>query len=101
MLKSLLPNNVKLIVTTDDIRLRLNLNKNKTIKFKQKTIFYPILGFSQSHSGVLDDIEGFIQNIADTFKIEKPISITGNDKVLLKCDCINGYIVNGIQELIL
>ena len=36
-----------------------------------------------------------------TYKSEKPINITGVDKIHLKRDCINGSIVNGLREPIL
>ena len=49
----------------------------------------------------MDDIDGFYQLIAGSYKSEKPINITGIDKVHLKCDCIDGSIVNGIREPIL
>ena len=39
--------------------------------------------------------------IAGSYKSEKPINITGIDKVQLKCDFINGSIVNRIREPIL
>ena len=39
--------------------------------------------------------------IARSYKSDKPINITGIDKVHSKCDCINGSIVNGIREPIL
>ena len=39
--------------------------------------------------------------IAGSYKGEKPINITGIDKVHLKCDCIIGNIVNGTREAIL
>ena len=39
--------------------------------------------------------------IAGSYKSDKPISITGIDKVHLKGDCIQGSIVNGIRESIL
>ena len=32
---------------------------------------------------------------------EKPVMITTTDKVHLKCDCVDGSIVNGIRERIL
>ena len=38
---------------------------------------------------------------AGSNKIEKPINFTSIDKVHLKCDCIQGSIVNGIREPIL
>ena len=39
--------------------------------------------------------------IAGSYKSDKPINITEIDKIQLKCDCINGSIVNGVSELIL
>ena len=39
--------------------------------------------------------------IAGSYKSDKPINITGIDKIQLKCDCIQGSIVNGIKEPIL
>ena len=48
------------------------------------------MGFTQSHSGLSGDIEGFIQFIPGSYKSNKPIIITGIDKIHLKCDCING-----------
>ena len=62
---------------------------------------YTILGFTQSHSYPLDDIDGFYQLIAGSYRSDRPINITGIDKVHLKCDCIQGSIVNGIREPIL
>ena len=39
--------------------------------------------------------------IAELYKSEKPINITGIDKIHLKSDCIIGSIVNGVREPIL
>ena len=39
--------------------------------------------------------------IPGSYKSEKPINITGIDKVHLKCDCIDGSIMNGTREPIL
>ena len=36
--------------------------------------------------------------IPGSYKSDKPINITGIDKIHLKCDCIQGSIVNGIRE---
>ena len=58
------------------------------------------MGFTQSHSCPLDGIDGFYQLVAGSYKSEKPLNITGIDKVHLKCDCIDGSIVNGIRERI-
>ena len=39
--------------------------------------------------------------IAGSYKSDKPNNITGIDKIHLKCDCIQGSIVNGKREPIL
>ena len=39
--------------------------------------------------------------IAGSYKSNRPINITGIDKIHLKCDCIQGSIVNGNREPIL
>ena len=100
-LKYILPNNVKVSVTIDDIRFKSNLKINQTLIFTKNSFFHTILGFVQSYSGELGDIEGFIQLIPGSYKSDKPINITGIDKVHLKCDCVQGSIVNGIREPIL
>ena len=63
--------------------------------------FYTILGFTQSYSGVLGDIEGFVQLIPGSYRSDKPVNITGVDEVHLKFDCFFGSIFNGIWEPIL
>ena len=100
-LKYILPDNVKVSVTIDDIRLKSNLKINQTLIFTEKSFFYTILGFTRSHSYPLDDIDGFYQLIAGSYKSNRPINITGIDKVHLKSDCIQGSIVNGLREPIL
>ena len=100
-LKHILPDNVKVNITIDDIRLKSNLKINQTLIFSEKSFFYTILGFTQSRSYPLDDIDGFYQIIAGSYKSDKPINITGIDKIHLKCNCIQGSIVNGIREPIL
>ena len=100
-LKYILPNNVRVSVTIDDIRLKSNLKIIQTLIFTNKSFFYTILGFTRSHSYPIDDIEGFYQLIAGSYKSDRPINITGIDKVHLKCDCINGSIVTGTREPIL
>ena len=100
-LKYILPNNVKVTITIDDIRLKSNLKTNQTLIFTEKSFFYTILGFTRSQSYPLDDIEGFYQLIAGSYKSERPINISGIDKIHLKCDCIQGSIVNGIREPVL
>ena len=39
--------------------------------------------------------------ISGSHESDKPINITGIDKIHLKCDCIQGSIVNGIREPVL
>ena len=100
-LKHILPDYVKINITIDDIRLKSNLKTNQTLIFTEKSFFYTILGYTQSRSYPLDDIDGFYQLIAGSYKSDRPINITGIDKIHLKCDCIQGSIVNGIREPIL
>ena len=100
-LKYILPYNVKVSVTIDDIRLKSNSKVNQTLIFTEKSFFYTILGFTQFHQGPSNDIEGFYQILPGSYKSDKPINITGIDKIYLKCDCIQGSIVNGIREPIL
>ena len=100
-LKHISPDNVKINITIDDIRLKSNIKFNQTLIFTEKSFFYTILGFTQSRLYPLDDIDGFYQLIAGSYKSDRPIDITGIDKIHLKCDCIQGSIVNGIREPIL
>ena len=96
--KYILPDNVKVSVTIDYIRVKSILKINQTLIFSGKTFFYTILGFTRSTSHPLDNKDGFYQLIAGSYKNEKPIKITGIDEIHLKCDCINGSIVNGTRE---
>ena len=99
--KHILPENVKVNITIDDIRLKSNLKTNQTLIFSEKSFFYTTLGFTRSRSYPLEDIDGFYQLIAGSYKSDKPINITRIDKVHLKADCIQGSIVNGVREPIL
>ena len=101
ILKPFSPNNVKVSFTIDDNRLKANLKTNQTLIFTEKSFFYTIVGFTRSRFYLLDDIEWFYQLIAGLYKGDKPINIIGVDKIHLKCDCIQGSIVNGIREPIL
>ena len=100
-LKYILPDIVKVSVTIDDNRLKSNIKINQTLIFTEKTFFYTILGFTRSRSYPFDDIAVFYQLIAGSYEGDRPNNITRSDKVLLKCDCIQGSIVNGIREPIL
>ena len=57
------------------------------------------LGFVESYPGVLGDIDGFVQLIPGSYKSDKFNNTTGSDKIYLKCDCIQGSIVNGSRNL--
>ena len=103
-LKHNLPDNVKVSITIDDVRLKSKLIDNQISIFTEKSFFYTILGFTRSSSYPLDDIEGVHrvhQLIAGSYKSDKPTNITGIDKIHLKCDCIHESNVNGIREPIL
>ena len=99
--KKILPNNIEINVSIDERKYKTDFKINQTLIFTNKSFFYIILGFTQSHSYPLDDIDGFYQLIAGSYKSDKPINITGIDKVHLKCDCIDGSIMNGTREPIL
>ena len=51
----------------------------------------------------LNTVLGFTHTVypPETHTSEKPVMITTTDKVHLKCDCVDGSIVNGIREQIL
>ena len=51
----------------------------------------------------LNTLLGFAQTDypLGTYTSEKPVMITTTDKIHLKCDCVDGSIVNGIREQIL
>ena len=60
-----------------------------------------MLRFLQSHSGPLNDIEGFVQLIPGSYKSAKPIIFTGIDKVHLKFNFNNDSNVNGVREILM
>ena len=49
-LKNFPPENVKISVTIDEKKHKSNLKINQTLTFTNKSFFYTILGFIQSHS---------------------------------------------------
>ena len=99
--KFILPDNVKVSVTIDGVRLKSKLKVIQTLIFTEKSFFFTILSFTRSRSYPVDDIEGFYQLIAGSYKSDKPIKGTTIEKIHLKCDCIQGSVVNGIREAIL
>ena len=70
-----------------------------------KKLFKSILTTSNGiyFNSELNKVLGFTErNYPEgTHKSEKPVMITTTDKVHLKCDCVDGSIVNGIREQIL
>ena len=100
-LRKILPDNLEISVTIDEKIYKSNLETLQTLIFTDKSFFYNIVGFTQSQSYPLGNIDGFYQLLAGSCKSEKPINTTGNDKVRLKCDCIQGSIMNGSREPIL
>ena len=99
--KHILSKNVELNVSIDDDRLKSNLKTNQAFLITEKSFFYTILGFSRSRSYPSEDVDEFYQLVAGSYKTDRPINITGVDKVHLKCDCFNISIVNGVREPIL
>ena len=81
MLKSLLLSKVKVNTTTDDIRLKSNLNNKKTFRFPKKNFFHTILGFTESQSELLGDISVLVQLIPGSYESERPKKLNGIDKV--------------------
>ena len=63
-LKYILPDNVKMSITIDDVRLKSKLKIIQTLIFTEKFSFFTILGITRSRSYPLDDIDGFCQLIA-------------------------------------
>ena len=50
LLNSSLPKEVKVNITNDGVRLKSNLNVNRTIRFTKKSFFFTVFGFIESHS---------------------------------------------------
>ena len=99
-LKNILPNNVKVNITIDDVRLKSIFKTSQNLIFTEKSFFYTILGFTRSHSYPLDDIDGFYQLTAGSYKSDRPTNITAIDKIQSNFDCIQESIVNSIRETI-
>ena len=82
-LKNILPD-VKISVIIDEKIYKSNLEIDQTLMFTNKSFFYTILGFTQSHSYPLDDIGGFYKLVAGSYKSDRPINITGVDEIHIK-----------------
>ena len=91
---------MKITITVDDIRLKSILKINHTFILTKK-FFSNNFRFYSINSYPLDNINGFYQLIAGSYKSDQPINITGIDKVQLNCDCVNSSKINGVREPIL
>ena len=80
-------NGLSINIEADTISMKSVLTTSNPIYFNSK--LNELLGFTDTNY-----IEG-------THISEKPVMITTTDKVHLKCDCVDGSIVNGIREQIL
>ena len=78
---------LRINIEADTISMTSVLTTSNPIYFNSK--LNELLGFTKT-----DYLQG-------THISEKPIMITTTDKVHLKCDCVDGSIVNGIREQIL
>ena len=79
-------NGVYINIEADTISMKSVLTTSNPINFNSK----------------LNELLGFTMGcyIPGTHISEKPVMITTTDKVHLKCDCVDGSIVNGIREQI-
>ena len=84
---SLLDSDFKINIEADTISMKSVLTNSYSIYFNPE--LNTLLGFTN---------KGYSSG---THKSEKPVMITTTDKVHLKCDCVDGSIVNGIREQIL
>ena len=78
---------LKINIEADTISMKSVLTTSYSIYFNSE--LNTLLGFTN---------KGYS---AGTHISEKPVMITTTDKVYLKCDCVDGSIVNGIREQIL
>ena len=80
-------NHIEFNIQADTISMKSILSTSNHIVFNSE--LNNLLGFTKTRYS-----EG-------THRSEKPVLITTTDKVHLKCDCVDGSIVNGIREQIL
>ena len=84
---SLLDSDLKINIEADTISMKSVLTTSLPIYFNSE--LNTLLGFTKT------------DYTAGTHISEEPVMITTTDKVDLKCDCVDGSIVNGIREQIL
>ena len=80
-------NHFEFNIQADTISMKSKLSSSNHIVFNSE--LNNLLGFTK------------IRYPEGTHRSEKPVMITTTDKVHLKCDCVDGSIVNGIREQIL
>ena len=79
--------NLSFNIKANDVLMKSILTTSNSIHFNSE--LNALLGFTNKFYP------------AGTLTSEKPVMITTTDKVHLKCDCVDGSIVNGIREQIL
>ena len=84
---SLFDSDLKINIEADTISMKSVLTTSNSIYFNSE--LNTLLGFTKT------------DYTAGIHRSEKPVMITTTDKVHLKCDCVDGSIVNGIREQIL
>ena len=84
---SLFDSDLKINIEADTISMKSVLTTSYSIYFNSE--LNTLLGFTKT------------DYTAGIHRSEKPVMITTTDKVHLKCDCVDGSIVNGIREQIL
>ena len=91
-------NAIKQKINESDYDFKFDLIPD-TISMKSVLTFSNNIQFNSKLNTVL----GFTHTVypPGTHTSEKPVMITTTDKVHLKCDCVDGSIVNGIREQIL
>ena len=83
---------------TKDFRIEFNIKADTISRKSVLTTLNPIQ-FNSELNKVLGYTNKDYQ--ARTHTSEKPVMISSTDKVHLKCNCVDGSIVNGIREQIL
>ena len=82
MVKSLIPDEVKVEIVSDEIRLSSDLTNSESKKTTEESFFYTILRFTQSHSRPSDDpSEGCIQKVPVSKKVKIQLTLSDRQKV--------------------
>ena len=83
-----------IVIEYDDIKMKTKLVVRYgiiAIRFDEKSFFSTILGFTPGW-----DYKHYNQYLS-----QKIVNLSSTNKIHLKCDCIDGSVVNGIREPIL